>query len=244
MKVLISGKGGSGKSTIVVLLAKELAKKHKVLVVDNDESNSLLPHQLGVSPPTDFMNYFGGKKVLFEKMESLQKGWKLDNLPNEYLSQAQGKNLRLLTMGKIREYGEGCACPMNVLSSRFLENVSLDENEFLIVDTDAGIEHFGRRVENGIDLILVVVGPSQESVTLAHKISEFGEQISRPVYYVLNRVDEESTDILLNALDRGKVMAIILEDKRIFKSSLTGKELDFSLKGVEELAAFLEVAAR
>ena len=40
MKVAVCGKGGSGKSTITTLLAKELAKrKRKVLVIDSDESN-------------------------------------------------------------------------------------------------------------------------------------------------------------------------------------------------------------
>jgi len=41
MKVLVCGKGGSGKSTITALLAKSMAKKsYHVLVVDSDESNS------------------------------------------------------------------------------------------------------------------------------------------------------------------------------------------------------------
>jgi len=42
---------------------------------------------------------------------------------------------------------EGCACPINALSSKFLESLALGDGEFLIADTDAGIEHFGRGVE-------------------------------------------------------------------------------------------------
>lgn len=76
MKVLICGKGGSGKSTITALLAKSMAKKgYNVLVVDSDESNFGLHKQLGLDMPEDFMNYLGGKKTLGEKlMQAYQKG--------------------------------------------------------------------------------------------------------------------------------------------------------------------------
>ena len=51
-----------------------MAKRgYKVLVVNTDESNFDLHSQLGMDPPQDFMNYFGGKKVLFEKVKTLWK---------------------------------------------------------------------------------------------------------------------------------------------------------------------------
>jgi len=50
-KLVVCGRGGSGKSTWVVLLAKSLLSKGKVLVVDADESNLGLPLLLGIDPP-------------------------------------------------------------------------------------------------------------------------------------------------------------------------------------------------
>jgi len=71
MKILICGKGGCGKSTIVALLAKELAvRKSKVLVIDSDESNIGLHSRLGMQKPEDFMNYFGGKNFYLKKPRS------------------------------------------------------------------------------------------------------------------------------------------------------------------------------
>jgi len=64
MKISICGKGGSGKSTLVTLLAKRAqAKNLSVLVVDSDESNSGLFRMLGFEkPPTPLMELVGGKQ--------------------------------------------------------------------------------------------------------------------------------------------------------------------------------------
>ena len=240
MKILICGKGGCGKSTIVALLAKEMAlRKNKILVIDSDESNIGLHSRLGMQKPDDFMNYFGGKKLLFEKTKEMKNKWRLDDLPRDYL--AEKENIQLLSMGKIYEFGEGCACPINALSSKFLEIVDLGEGEFLIADTDAGIEHFGRGVETGVDILLVVIDPSQESILLAKKISELGQQVDKPVYYILNRIsDQETKEFLLNSIDREKVIAIIPESKEIFTSGLAGNEFNMDVEGIKEIADMLE----
>lgn len=244
MKILACGKGGSGKSTIVALLAREIASRgNKVLVIDSDESNIGIHNRLGMQKPEDFMNYFGGKKVLFEKTKELKDKWELDDLPGDYLSEKG--NIRLLSMGKIYQFGEGCACPINVLSSKFLEIIHTGDKEFLIADTDAGIEHFGRGVEKGVDIIIVVIDPSRESILLAEKVSELGRQLDKPVYYILNRVtDPETENLLLNSIDRDKVAAVIPEDKGIFIAGLAGSEFNMDIKGIKEIADILESLKR
>jgi CO dehydrogenase maturation factor len=240
MKILVCGKGGCGKSTVVALLAKEIAgRKNKVLVVDSDESNIGLHTRLGMPKPEDFMNYFGGKKLLFEKTKEMKKEWRLDDLPRDYL--AEKGNIQLLSMGKIYRFGEGCACPINALSSKFLEVLNLKDKEFLIADTDAGIEHFGRGVEKAVDILLVVIDPSRESILLAKKISELGQQADKPVYYILNRVsDKETQDLLMNSIDRERVIAVIPEIREIFLSGLAGNEINIDVEGIKRIADILE----
>ena len=238
MKVIVAGKGGCGKSTVSTLLAKALAARgRKVLVIDTDESNLGLHAHLGLKRPEDFMNYFGGKKVLFERVKTLQKRWGTDELPREYLSEKG--NLKLMAMGKIYDFGEGCACPINALSSRFLEILELEEDEFLIADTDAGIEHLGRGVERGCDLILVVVEPSQESIGLANRIAEMAAGIDKQMYYVLNKVNDETKEILLRALDPNRIITAVPQDEGIFRCGLEGRELDLNVEGIKELGDFL-----
>lgn len=233
--MLVCGKGGCGKSTITALLAKEMAGRgRKVLVIDTDESNIGLHNLLGIAKPNDFMNYFGGKKILIEKTKTLKDTWKIDDLPRDYVSEKG--NIKLLSMGKIYEFGEGCACPINVLSSRFLEVLELGNKGFLIADTDAGIEHFGRGVERGVDILLAVVDPSQESILLARKISKLGNQVSKPVYCILNKVNHETQRFLSESLSDERVISAIPENKEIFISGLKGEELDLSLEGVKKIA--------
>jgi CO dehydrogenase maturation factor len=240
MKILVCGKGGCGKSTIAALLAKEIAARNNtVLVIDSDESNIGLHSHLGMQKPDDFMNYFGGKKLLFEKTKEVKDRWRLGDLPKDYMTRKG--NIRLLSMGKIYQFGEGCACPIKALSSKFLEVFDLRDREFLIADTDAGIEHFGRGVETGVDILLVVIDPSRESILLAKKISELGQQVDKPVYYILNRVsDRETRDFLLNSIDKEKVIAIIPENKEIFMSGLAGNEFNIDVEGIKEIADMLE----
>ena len=70
MKISVCGKGGSGKSTIVTLLANEArARGYQVLVVDSDESNTGLFRILGFDQlPIPLMELVGGRKKVQKKM--------------------------------------------------------------------------------------------------------------------------------------------------------------------------------
>lgn len=70
MKISVCGKGGSGKSTVVTLLAKQALRKNlEVLVVDADDSNAGMARMLGFdSHPLPLMELVGGKAQIKKRM--------------------------------------------------------------------------------------------------------------------------------------------------------------------------------
>lgn len=227
MKLILCGKGGSGKSTVSALLARAYeARGYKVLVVDSDESNFGLHRQLGLPLPEDFTHYFGHKKGIYEDgaQDVFAGGWHLEDIPEDYCS-SDGA-VRLMAIGKIADAGEGCACAMGALAKTFLEHLLLRDDEVAIIDTEAGVEHFGRGVDRFADVILMIADPSYESVQLAGKITEMGKTFDKPVYIVLNKVDEQQKELMEEAVsDRGTIIAAVMYDSDILTAGLKGEKL-------------------
>lgn len=247
MKIAVCGKGGSGKSTVTSLLAKELAKRErKVLVIDSDESNYGLSRQLGVELPLDFTAYFGGKQKALQDMmlsnfthQFFNGTWTIQDIPEGYYSEKNG--VKLMASGKIHTANEGCACTMGNVLTQFVEHLILTEDEYALIDMEAGIEHFGRGIDNGVDLILMVVEPSYESLALTGKVSELGTSIGKPVYLVFNKIDEENQEWMKkNVCKNAEVICEIPAEKSIATDGLQGRELSDDYPAIITLAEFLE----
>jgi len=252
MKLSVCGKGGSGKSAIVALIANEMQQRgYQVLVVDSDESNPGLYRMLGLDKrPVPLIELVGGKKNVFQAISG-----KLDSFPNilkqeeipvadilpEYVVVKNG--IKLVCVGKILQSLEGCACPMGALSREFLKRLSLKEGEVAIVDMEAGIEHFGRGVETSIDSVLIVVEPSLDSLELAEKINDLAIEVGIDrVSAVLNKLSSESLAWKLkDELSRRKVSAIgsIYYQPEIFQASLDGLPI-YESKPPEEIGKIVD----
>jgi len=232
MKISICGKGGSGKSVLTTLLADQAVSRGcGVLVVDSDESNSGLFKMLGFeNPPVPLMELLGGKKKLKEKMRHpniLAKAHlSSKEIPPPHLISRNG--LMLVSIGKILQALEGCACPMGVLSREFLKKLRLGENEIAIIDMEAGVEHFGRGIDEGIDRILLVVEPSFESLNVAEKIKGIAAGMNKAVSAVLNKIDSDKIAHKLENELRTKniqIIGTIPNDPLVFEACLEGSTI-------------------
>jgi CO dehydrogenase maturation factor len=240
VKILVCGKGGCGKSVVSTLITKELARRgRRVLVVDIDESNFGIYRNLGVEEPRDFMEYLGGKEKVRETLlkniqaqdrEKVRMFEKIDidGLPEDFV--VRKDSISIMAIGKIHEFGEGCACPMGAVAREFLESLELRDGEYVVVDTDAGIEHFGRGVEAGCDVIVVVIEPSYESIQLSNKIAEISRKIGKKVILVANKTDNETVRMI-------EAEFYIPFHKEIYTACLKGEEIPIvdEIKGVVDL---------
>lgn len=249
MKVLICGKGGSGKSTVTTLLAKALSRSgKKVLVVDADESNLCLHRLLGAHFPKILMDAMGGRKGVnaqlnpetADEMEHalLKNPMTMADIPERCLADADG--VKLLVVGKISSFGEGCACMIGNISKTILTRLQETENEVVLIDAEAGLEHFGRRVNAGCDLIVCVVDPTYESFALAEKVGEMADMAGIQVGYILNKVDESIRDVVAGRLAADKVIATLPKSDALFLQSLGGEALNAEMVEIDNICRFLK----
>lgn len=255
MKITICGKGGCGKSTVSALLAKEFARMgKKVLVVDSDESNYGLHRQLGVDLPRDFTEYFGGKDKAFKTMMTsgildsmkldafakkfFSEDFTLEDIPEDYFREKDG--VKLMSAGKIHRANEGCACTMNSIIEQFICHLTMGKDQVALLDMEAGIEHFGRGTDKGVDKVLMVVEPSYESLRLSAKVAKLCESIGKPVLFCLNKVTGENEKPMRDAVSQsGQVICEMPLLPELSMAGLTGAELTGSYPQIGEMAKIL-----
>jgi CO dehydrogenase maturation factor len=239
-KISIVGKGGVGKSVFGTLLGTILAEDgFTVLIVDSDESNPGLYRMLGFNKaPMELMDLFGGEKKVLRVRKSKvdndseaffnDKKIYLKDIPPKYLMEKG--NLKLASLGKITGAFEGCACPMAEALKLFLGKLALNKREVIVVDMEAGVEHFGRGVESKIDSIIVVVEPSFESIALTTKINFLALKNGvDKVSAVVNKVTSPTIDTKLREelAKRGiKVIGSLFYDEELYEHCFEGKSIE------------------
>jgi CO dehydrogenase maturation factor len=243
MKLAVCGKGGSGKSTITALLARSFSKRgFQVLVIDSDESNSGLYRKLGMkSSPIPIMDMIGGRKGFKEKKSAkiavgsgaasqdllVDESLSISDIAPEHIASRNG--ISLVIVGKIEQAMEGCACPMGVVNREFLHKLNLNSNQIVIVDTEAGLEHFGRGLETTIDGMVIVVDPSFESIDYAEKAFSLAKASGIDnIWVIINKANSDKTvEKLQSLLDSRNIPLTdhIDFDDNIFETELEGQSL-------------------
>jgi CO dehydrogenase maturation factor len=214
---------------VVTFLAKQaLRKKLEVLVVDADDSNSGMARMLGFdSHPLPLMDLVGGKAMIKKRMggQTLlnQTEIRTGEFAPDFIRRRNG--LMLVGIGKILQTMEGCACPMGVLNREFLKKLTLEPNQIALVDMEAGVEHFGRGIDEAIDKVLVVVEPSFDSLQVAAKIRNMAFSMGKKVVAVVNKAPSEAISQKIEqqlAADGLAVIGVLPQDPSVFEACLNG----------------------
>ena len=256
-RILVCGKGGSGKSTVVALMANILQRKaYEAMVLDGDASNPeglvRLLFGLGVEgEPKPLIEFFGGIDVVtcpVDEPSPLTRINDSDPIPVHRIDLSkeisaeyylQKGSMTLLQVGKIETYGQGCDGPLEKVVRDFM----VEGDAVNLIDMKAGIEHFGRKIPDRMDVILGVLDYTLESVSIAKRMAEFCQEAGiKNFWLILNKIGSEEIeslimDKLLNLRD--KVIGSISYDQELIKVGLSGHALG-ECKALEEVERIVE----
>ena len=149
-----------------------------------------------------------------------------------------------MSVGKIHHFGEGCACPMGNLFRMLFSSLSLAQNDLVIVDTAAGVEHFGRSLDGQCDQILCVVDPSYESIMMAKRVTTFAKEAGLLVSVILNRLIPGIEEDLNAALEQVNIIGRLPDSRSIFLNNLKGRSLDPQMPGIAPVCDAIEASLR
>lgn len=185
----IFGKGGSGKSTLTVLMAHALRQQGEtVCVLDADSTNVGLPEALGLErPPKTLLDYYGGMVFsggavtcpVDDPTPLPDAELSLDDLSVDYYSGDQN-GLTLLTAGKIGDLGPGAGCDGPVTKiARDLILHAPRHDPVTLIDFKSGFEDSARGAVTGLDWALMVVDPTTASLEMAVNMRDMVRQIKQ-----------------------------------------------------------------
>jgi len=222
----VVGKGGTGKTTLVAIMAKVLVatRKVKLLVVDADPPVSLT-YALGAKP----VNTIGEirRKLIEDPQEKRRIGDKhiRDVILDEAIIDSNG--ISLIVMG--RAEGPGCFCSINELLRFGIGSLS-KRFDITLIDCEAGIEQVNRRVIKAINTLVMISDATIRGIQTAaylRKIAQdYGVQKPHRTVLVINKTKKETEQIKEKAQEMGlKIFGFIPEDENIIRYDLIGKPI-------------------
>jgi len=226
--IAVSGKGGTGKTLLSSLLIKALSDKDKdVLAIDADPDSNL-PEALGIEVI----------KTVGDVREELKIDTAEGNIPKEMNkwdlldykimdAVVETPKFDLLVMG--RPEGSGCYCAVNNILRKIIETLSKNY-DYIVIDTEAGLEHLSRRTTQNVDTMLVVTDKSKRGMLTAQRIGDLAKELDikfKDIFLVVNRITPNNKDIILKkAKDTGiEIIGTIFEDPQVSEFDIEGTAL-------------------
>ena len=134
----------------------------------------------------------------------------------------QKEKVILFQAGKIDEYGQGCDGPIEKVVRDFI----VRGDWVRLVDIKAGVEHFGRRISENMDVILLVLDPTLESVSIAYRLNSFSKKMrTKSFWIILNKIESEEIEgKMMEKLGKlkTKIIGTVHCDPEVIKAGLEG----------------------
>ena len=226
MKIAISGKGGVGKTTIASALIKSFAETHRAVFAIDGDPDACLAAALGISQ--DESSQIKPVVEMGEKIRSVSGGGAfytlnptMDDRTIEEFAYRHGK-IMFMRMGDIKKGGSQCYCRENTFLQALISTLLLDKGEAVIMDMGAGIEHLSRGTARGVDLMLVVVEPSRNSVNTALNVKKMAADLGiGRIRVVGNKIrSEKEREFIEKSFQPGEVLGYISFNNQVWENSM------------------------
>jgi len=202
LKVAVVGKGGVGKTFVAGTLAKLLRKAgQNVIAIDADPAVTL-HFELNIDEETlKAVTPLSENRALIQERTgtNIDDSYSVfnlnpvvDDIIEKYAIESPD-GVKLLIAGTVKSSGEGCMCPANALLRALLRHVFVRLPAAVIVDMEAGLEHFGRGTIQHVDAILNILEPSMQSIEVSLKIQRLARELGiKRHLFIANKVSGES----------------------------------------------------
>jgi CO dehydrogenase maturation factor len=240
--IAVSGKGGTGKTTLAGMIIRFLLDKRKgpILAVDAD-SNSNLNEVLGVK----VRSTIGDAREMMKKdvPVGMTKDIWFELKVQESLTEAKGFDL--IAMG--RPEGPGCYCAANTLARKCLDLLT-GNYQYIVIDNEAGMEHFSRLTTRDVDLLFIVSDSSQRGILTASRIRDLIHELDLRIVrevLVINRVQGNPDpqiyeEVKKQNLELGGILPV---DEEVYRYDSEGKptiQLPLESKAVQAARKIFE----
>ena len=193
MKLAVAGKGGSGKTSISGTMARLLARRgHQVLAIDGDSNPNLaltlgIPaEQMNTVPtlPRDLLRRGEGGPELTKSIDEVRASHSLEG--------PDGTTLLVMAHPEPEEAGTGCLCGMHATVRTLIDQVSDENQDITILDTEASPEHLTRGTAKYADAMLTVVEPYYKSLETGRRMAALATDLGLDrVVLVANKIRDE-----------------------------------------------------
>ncbi|MCC6026966.1 MAG: AAA family ATPase [Archaeoglobales archaeon] len=221
--IAVTGKGGTGKTLVSALLIHFISKKsRKVLAVDADPDSNL-SDALGVEVERTLGDVREIFQVSRDEMGTMNKEQWLEGKIYETICECNGFDL--LVMG--RPEGEGCYCFANSLLRGILRKLTR-HYEFVIIDSEAGLEHFSRKTIDSADYVIVVTDMSKKGLATASRIKQLVKELKlnfKDIMLIANRISSEEAEKRIREFserEKMKLLEVLPYDERVVELDLKG----------------------
>lgn len=235
--VVISGKGGTGKTTIAALLIDALiaAGERPILAVDADP-NANLHEALGIAL-TETLGSMREEAFTRSIPPGMDRTGYIKYRFRRALAEAEGYDL--LAMG--RPEGSGCYCFPNALLTECIETLERGYR-LVVVDSEAGMEHIARGTIKSPEVLLIVSDPGARGMRTAGRIRDLAEALGLSRERILLVVNRDRDDAAVES--DLPLIARIPEDPAIGEADLAGTPIVGIPQGSPARAAVRDLAAR